>query len=124
MAKWFPFAEMDHTKKRGWESLFLHLLSQINYVAPVNTNRPQKEGTMWADGWRKASKDNQNFGRFCLVTRLREQMKVLKFNPDNQKARLLEAGEWISSQLRILHHWSTQLPPTPHHQPVPVYESH
>ncbi|PLW47564.1 hypothetical protein PCASD_08197 [Puccinia coronata f. sp. avenae] len=91
---------MPDTKKTGWERFVVHLLSRIDYVAPVNKNRPQREGTMWADGWRKASKDNQHFGRFCLVTRLRKQMKALKFNPDNQKACLLKAEEWILAKLR------------------------
>ena len=100
MAKWLPFVSMADTQKTGWEQLVLHLLSRIDYVAPVNTNGPLREGTMWADGWRKASKHTEHFGRFCSVDRLRKQMKLLNFNPDNQKARLLEAGEFISSQLR------------------------
>ncbi|PLW42212.1 hypothetical protein PCANC_12108 [Puccinia coronata f. sp. avenae] len=56
MAKWLPFAEMPDTEKTGWEQLVVHLLSRIDYVAPVDTNGPQAEGTMWADSWRKASK--------------------------------------------------------------------
>jgi hypothetical protein len=67
MAKWLPFAEMPDTEKTGWEQLVVHLLSRINYVAPVDTNGPQAEGTMWADSWRKASKDIKHSGRFCLV---------------------------------------------------------
>ncbi|PLW57155.1 hypothetical protein PCANC_03094 [Puccinia coronata f. sp. avenae] len=55
---------------------------------------------MWADGWCKASKDTKHFGRFCLVDFLRKMMNLLKFNPKNQKACLLKAGKWISSQLR------------------------
>jgi hypothetical protein len=47
---------------------------------------------MWADGSRKASKDNQHFGRFCSVDCLCAQMKALKFNPNNQKAQLVKAG--------------------------------
>ncbi|PLW29789.1 hypothetical protein PCANC_10771 [Puccinia coronata f. sp. avenae] len=57
---------MPDTEKTGWEQLVLHLLSRVDYVAPVNTNGPQAEGTMWADGWRKASKDTKHFGQFCL----------------------------------------------------------
>ncbi|PLW09251.1 hypothetical protein PCASD_26239 [Puccinia coronata f. sp. avenae] len=100
MAKWLPFTTMSDAEKTGWERLVLHFLRRIDYVAPVNTNGPQAECSMWADGWRKASKDDQHFGRFCSVDRLRKQMKALKFNPDDQKARLLKAGEWISSHLR------------------------
>ncbi|PLW44978.1 hypothetical protein PCASD_06912 [Puccinia coronata f. sp. avenae] len=83
---------MSNTDKRHWELFVLHLLSQMDYVAPVQTNGPQREGTMWADGSRKASKDNQHFGRFCSVDCLCTQMKALKFNPNDQKARLVKAG--------------------------------
>ncbi|PLW30135.1 hypothetical protein PCASD_24250 [Puccinia coronata f. sp. avenae] len=91
---------MLDTQKTGWEQFVLHLLSRIDYVALVDKNGPQQEGTIWADGWRKASKDTKHFDWFCSVDHLRKMMKLLKFNPNNQKARLLKAGKWISSQLR------------------------
>ncbi|KAA1097013.1 Leucine-zipper-like transcriptional regulator 1 [Puccinia graminis f. sp. tritici] len=100
MAAWYPFETMAANEKKGWEQFVLHLLSRIDYVAQVNTNGPQQDGTMWADGWRKCSKNTEHFGRFCCVESLRKQMKLLNFDPDDQKARLLQAGEWISSHLK------------------------
>ncbi|OAV94759.1 hypothetical protein PTTG_05406, partial [Puccinia triticina 1-1 BBBD Race 1] len=57
-------------------------------------------GSLWKDGWRKCSKNTKYFGHFCNVESLRKQMKLLNFDPDDQKAQLLKAGQWISDKLR------------------------
>ncbi|OAV87735.1 hypothetical protein PTTG_11820 [Puccinia triticina 1-1 BBBD Race 1] len=100
MVAWYPFETMAASKYKGWEKFVLHLLSRIDYVAEINTKGPQRRRSLWGNGWRKCSKNTEHFGRFCSLEFLRKQMKLLKFDPEDQKACLLEAGQWISDKLR------------------------
>ena len=91
-AKWIPFDSMSPGEINGWEKLVFHFLDLTSYVSPVKTNGAQLDGLMWADGWRKCSKVDESFGRFCAMDKLVKMMALAQYCPINKAAGIQEAS--------------------------------
>ena len=86
----------------GWEEFAQFLLHRREYAPEVKKNGPMAGGVMYADGWRKCSKTDKAFGRFCSVVKLSKQMQKEQFHWVDEEEQIKKAGNWLSLKLRQL----------------------